>query len=128
MTTDRPDSGAGASEGLSSDPFSPVIKVTRLIDRDPAPVDTLANEVYAERVREELARGYGELYVHTHATEYLKGYLRSRRASVLLLLEARGLTVPDADRDRVATCNDLGTLTRWFRRAITAASTAEVLA
>lgn len=128
MTTDRPDSEAGASEDLSGDPFSSVIKVTRLIDPDPAPVDTLAGEVFAERVRKELARGYGELYVHTHATEYLKGYLRGRRADVLLLLEGRGLAVPDADRDRVATCNDLGTLTRWFRHAITAASTAEVLA
>jgi hypothetical protein len=126
VTTDRPNSGA--SEGLPGDPFSQVIKVTRLIDPDPAPVDTLAAEVFAERVGEELARGYGELYVHTHATEYLKGYLRGRRADVLLLLEGRGITIPDADRDRVATCNDLGTLTYWFHRAITAASASEVLA
>ncbi|MDX3457561.1 hypothetical protein PV396_37380 [Streptomyces sp. ME02-8801-2C] len=130
MTADRPDNrpDSGASETLHDVLFSKAISVTRLVDPDPAPVDKLADQVYAARVREGLDRGYGELYVHQSATEWLKGYTRSRRADILLLLEGRGISVPDADRDRVAACNDLGTLTRWFRRAITAASTAEMLA
>ncbi|WP_238346915.1 hypothetical protein [Nocardiopsis dassonvillei] len=37
--------------------------------------------------------------------------------SVLLFLDARGLTVPDEVRQRVNSCTDLETLRMWIRRA-----------
>ncbi|MER5224738.1 hypothetical protein [Streptomyces flaveus] len=115
-----------AALGVMGTPVSDITSISKVIDEDPAPVDTLAREVFSERVRKELARGYGEAYVNTHAQEYLKGYLQGRVADVLLLLEARGIPVSDADQDRVTTCNDLRILTLWFDRAITATSIAEV--
>lgn len=107
-------------------PVSNIISISEVVDENPAPVDTLAREVFSERVRKEFARGYGEAYVNTHAQEFLKGYLQGRAADVLLLLEARGIPVSDADRDRITTCNNLRILTHWFDRAITATSIAEV--
>ncbi|MFC9845660.1 hypothetical protein ACFWFF_23785 [Streptomyces sp. NPDC060223] len=73
---------------------------------------------------EELARGYGEAYVTTTSREYLKGFLSCRRLDVLFLLEGRGFVLSGADRERIATCNDLGDLTRWFNRATTTATSA----
>ncbi|MEU9283768.1 hypothetical protein AB0D57_03345 [Streptomyces sp. NPDC048275] len=108
-----------------------VSKVTPLSEafpEEPVPVGALARDVRAERVRKELARGYGEIYVRETSWEYLKGYSQGRTADVLLLLDRRGILVPDADRERIATCNNLDTLTRWFNRAITATSTPEVFA
>ncbi|WP_051744896.1 hypothetical protein [Streptomyces yerevanensis] len=135
MTADRPSGEVSedlagivlAALGVMGTPASDIISISEVIDEDPAPVDTLAREVFSERVRKELARGYGEAYVNTHAQEYLKGYLQGRAADVLFLLEARDIPVSDADRDRITTCNDLKILTLWFTRAITATSIAEVL-
>jgi hypothetical protein len=38
------------------------------------------------------------------------------------VLDARGLDVTDAQRERVLACSDLDTLARWHRRAVTVAS------
>ena len=38
------------------------------------------------------------------------------------MLEARGFTVTDAQRQRIIGCSDLDTLTRWLRQAVTIAS------
>jgi hypothetical protein len=43
------------------------------------------------------------------------------RANVLLVLATRGLTLTDAQRERVERCADLGTLTGWLQRAVLAA-------
>ncbi|MHA5051921.1 hypothetical protein [Streptomyces sp. SD15] len=107
---------------------SKVTPLSEVFPEEPVPVGALAREVRAERVREELARGYGEIYVRETAWEYLKGYSQSRTADVLLLLDRRGILASDADRERITTCNDLDTLTRWFDRAITATSITEVFA
>jgi hypothetical protein len=37
-------------------------------------------------------------------------------------LEARGLAVTDAERERILSCTDLETLARWVRRAATIAT------
>ncbi|MFE9096574.1 hypothetical protein [Streptomyces sp. NPDC007264] len=57
-----------------------------------------------------------------------EGRAEGRAADVLRILERRGIPLSDADRDRVTSCKDLDTLARWFDRAITAASAAEVFA
>ncbi|MFE6481832.1 hypothetical protein ACFVGN_02650 [Streptomyces sp. NPDC057757] len=51
---------------------------------------------------------------------------KGRVEDILLLLEGRSIPVSDTDRDRITSCDDLGTLGRWFHRAITATSTTEV--
>ncbi|MFD5156501.1 hypothetical protein ACFWMJ_00230 [Streptomyces hawaiiensis] len=42
------------------------------------------------------------------------------------MLEKRGISIPEATRDRITTCTDLDTLTLWFDRSLTA-TTAEDL-
>ncbi|MFF8830624.1 hypothetical protein [Streptomyces sp. NPDC015131] len=46
--------------------------------------------------------------------------------SILLLLEQRGIDVPDEARDRLAHCDDLDTLHRWLLRAPTAPTAEDV--
>jgi hypothetical protein len=45
----------------------------------------------------------------------------ARAAIVLEVLEARGLDVPPAARDRIMACTDLVLLRRWLRSAVTCA-------
>ncbi|NUV65041.1 hypothetical protein [Streptomyces sp. CAI-85] len=56
-----------------------------------------------------------------------EGLVESRVKDILILLAHRGVEVTEADRERIVGCDDLDVLGRWFTRAITATSTAEVL-
>ncbi|MFI6419413.1 hypothetical protein ACIBG6_18725 [Streptomyces sp. NPDC050842] len=49
-------------------------------------------------------------------------------AAILLVLEQRGLDVPDDVRDRVTSCTDPETPRGWLARAVTAASAEEIFA
>ncbi|MGW2895975.1 hypothetical protein ACWDAO_15470 [Streptomyces sp. NPDC001212] len=51
-----------------------------------------------------------------------------RAEDVLLRLERQGVEISEEDRERIVGCADLGTLSIWFARAITATSTAELFA
>jgi hypothetical protein len=53
----------------------------------------------------------------------LEGRAAEKAADVIDVLEARGLAVTDAQRERILGCKDLDTLTRWHRRAVTVSST-----
>ncbi|GAA4073436.1 hypothetical protein GCM10022214_32370 [Actinomadura miaoliensis] len=61
----------------------------------------------------------------THRAE---GRAEGEARSVLLVLEARGIAVPDHIRDRVTNCNDLDQLERWVQRAATIDTAEELLA
>jgi hypothetical protein len=45
----------------------------------------------------------------------------------ITVLEARGVAVPDAVRERVMACTDVDQLGTWLRRAVTADTTDEVV-
>ena len=45
---------------------------------------------------------------------------------MLDVLDTRGLAITDAQRDRIVNCDDLKTLSRWIRRAVTVASVDEL--
>lgn len=51
-----------------------------------------------------------------------------RAKDLLLLLGHRGVEVSEEDRERIVGCGDPDVLGLWFRRALTATSTAEVFA
>ncbi|MCN9241971.1 hypothetical protein NGF19_14420 [Streptomyces sp. RY43-2] len=57
-----------------------------------------------------------------------EGRSEAGAAGVLRILDLRSVPLTDADRERVTSCKDLDTLARWFDRAITAESAAEVFA
>lgn len=84
----------------------------------------------ASRALEALMRNGGYQYQSEFARKYygegerkgrLEGEREGRReeraTSVLTVLEARGLAIPPAARERILGCQDLDELARWVRRA-----------
>ncbi|GAA1266487.1 hypothetical protein GCM10009677_18400 [Sphaerisporangium rubeum] len=66
---------------------------------------------------------------HTYISEMrAKGRVEGCAESVLVVLEGRGLTVTDAERERIIGCTDTDQLRQWLLRAVTAASVDELLA
>ncbi|MCF6523524.1 hypothetical protein [Streptomyces sp. JJ36] len=58
----------------------------------------------------------------------IQGRIEGRVESILLVLEKRGIEVPDEARERITTCRDFGILRTWFTRAATVASADELFA
>jgi hypothetical protein len=63
-------------------------------------------------------RYYGQGWAEGQA----EGRARGEANAVLSVLDARGIDVSDADRQRITGCTDLGQLEVWVRRAVTAES------
>lgn len=55
-----------------------------------------------------------------------KGYAEAVARAVLTVLEARGLAVPDAIRERILIQKDPERLERWLEKAVVASSVDEV--
>ena len=51
--------------------------------------------------------------------QFDKGRVSAKAAAVIAVLEARGLTVSDAQRQRIVATTDLELLDRWVPRAVT---------
>jgi hypothetical protein len=68
-----------------------------------------------------LPQGY-EFQGQTARESFQKGRAAEKAADVLEVLDARGLAVTDAERERILGCKELETLTLWHRRAVTVAS------
>ena len=60
------------------------------------------------------------------ATAKAEQALAAMRATIVALLEARGIACPDDARAQLSSCDDLPTLQRWLMRATTAVSAAAV--
>ncbi|MCF6523523.1 hypothetical protein [Streptomyces sp. JJ36] len=74
------------------------------------------------------AEGRAEGHAEGHAEGRAEGHAEGRAQDILLLLERRGIDVPDEARQRIATCRDLDTLGSWFTRAVAATSADELFA
>jgi hypothetical protein len=55
-----------------------------------------------------------------------EGVAQGKAEAIVFLLERRGIDLSEEDRERITFCDDLDVLGRWFERAITATSVAEV--
>lgn len=55
-----------------------------------------------------------------------EGIAQGQASAILLILEQRGIRVPDAARERITSCGDLGLLRTWLTRSLTAMSAAEI--
>jgi hypothetical protein len=55
-----------------------------------------------------------------------EGAIKTKAAAVLTVLEARGLSIPDEVRERVAASADLPELEHWLRRAVVVDSAREI--
>ncbi|MGA4802100.1 hypothetical protein [Streptomyces lavendulocolor] len=56
-----------------------------------------------------------------------EGRAEGRADALLIVLEQRGVAVPDEARDRITRCGDPEQLRRWLARAVTAASVEDVI-
>ena len=74
------------------------------------------------------AKGEAEGRAKGEAEGRAKGEARGRAASLVDLLEARGLAVDPTIRQRITACTDVAMLGQWLRRAATAVSTDEIFA
>ena len=66
------------------------------------------------------------LHAEGHARGKAEGLAEGKADSVLVLLRARGLHVPEEFQQRIATCTDAETLERWLVRAATVSDPADV--
>ena len=82
----------------------------------------IQNEFILKNVEKGRAEGKAEGMVKGKA----EGKAEARAADVLMVLEARGLSIPDEVRKRVLASSDLTELERWLRRAAVVGSTREI--
>jgi hypothetical protein len=57
-----------------------------------------------------------------------KGRAEGRAQSIVTVLEARDVEVPEDIRKRILACRSLRQLNQWLKRAVTATSAGEVVA
>jgi predicted transposase YdaD len=76
--------------------------------------------VYSPIAKEHFGRGKKE--------GKREGRQEGEAEAILLVLEARGLAVTDAERERITGCNDLKQLKRWVSRAATAGKASDLFA
>lgn len=70
--------------------------------------------------------GSGTLIEETHIKGLSEGLAQGRAEDILRILAVRSVDVPEATRKRIIECTDLDTLSTWFDRAITAATSEEL--
>jgi len=79
-----------------------------------------------DAVLEALVAKGNPAYRKREAAAEAKGRAEAMTDSILKILETRGVAVSPAERQQILRCRDLERLDRWLRRAILAATTAEV--
>jgi hypothetical protein len=75
----------------------------------------------------DILKGFENAHTEGLAQGLAQGLTEGRAHAVLAVLRVRGITVPDAARERILSQKDLPRLDRWLERAITATSIADVL-
>jgi hypothetical protein len=73
-------------------------------------------------------RHYAEGEARGEAKGEARGVAKGEAIALLRVLEARGIAVPEAERELIAGCQDLSQLQEWLTRAATATSLDEVIA
>ncbi len=87
---------------------------------DPLRDFPLVRDGYRDGIRDGIRDGYRK--------GIRDGKSTGKAESVLMLLEARGVTLSPSRRDKILSCDDPATLDRWFKNAVSAASAAKVFA
>ncbi|MDQ1046546.1 hypothetical protein QFZ76_004782 [Streptomyces sp. V4I2] len=86
-------------------------------------VNRRAGELWRNLVAVDLS------FYKSYISEEIRDEGRAQRGAedILLVLETRGIDVPDEVRERITACDDPDLLRRWLARAVTAPSAAEIL-
>jgi hypothetical protein len=77
-------------------------------------------------IQSEFAKKYFGTFATGRAEGEMVGEARGEARAVLLVLEARGLTVSEEVRQRLLACKDIAQLDRWVERATTAQEVADL--
>jgi hypothetical protein len=94
--------------------------------KDWKPFSEWGKRFVAEVKAEVLAQVHAELRAELRAEGREQGEAEGRAASILDVLEVRGLPREPWLRQRITTCTDPDLLPQWLRRAVTAAVVDEV--
>jgi len=80
-----------------------------------------------QRILEQLmTSGTWPVYSPIAKEHFGRGKKEGETDAILLILEARGVEVTDAERDRITGCSDLKQLKKWITRAATAEKTGDL--
>jgi hypothetical protein len=79
----------------------------------------IGRESFQQGVAQGIQQGVAQGIQQGVAQGIQQGVAQGQAAGVLQVLEARGLVVSDAARERILGCTDLEQLARWIRRAAT---------
>ncbi|MFJ2513652.1 hypothetical protein ACIPEL_21195 [Streptomyces griseoviridis] len=90
--------------------------------------ERLDDDAYIHDYLDAYLEGYAEGFAKGYAKGYAEGYAKGLRKSVVLLLECRGLDIPEAARTRITACDDHTLLTHWLDRGMTAACVDDLFA
>ncbi|MGW5130630.1 hypothetical protein [Streptomyces sp. NPDC004135] len=69
---------------------------------------------------------FEETYLEGKAEGKVEGKAESQVELILRVLEKRGIPITPDARERITSCTDLDTLTRWFDRSLTVATAQEL--
>jgi hypothetical protein len=86
------------------------------------------NEAARQAIEARMAQSEYQYQSEFARTYFAQGEARGEAKAILTVLEARGLRVTAAQRERVLTCTDLAQLEGWVRKAVTVKTTAELFA
>ncbi|MFG1958124.1 hypothetical protein [Nonomuraea sp. NPDC049028] len=90
---------------------------------------TVALKGNAHKEMERLMATETYLYQGEYAQSLLaKGRVEGDIESLLMVLETRGMTLSDGDRERITTCGDIARLQLWLKRAVLVSTVEEVFA
>ncbi|MEV6593207.1 hypothetical protein [Streptomyces acidicola] len=89
----------------------------------------LASDPDTLRLWRELARKHIGFFSSPISEEIREeGRAQGRAEDILLVLEQRGVDVPDLARERITECGDTQIMRHWLARAVTAPTAAEIFA
>jgi len=79
-------------------------------------------------IAEGLERGRAEGRAEGRVAGIAEGRTEALRTAIVTALSARGLSLSDAGREKLASCADADVLTHWLARAVTVNSEVEIFA
>jgi hypothetical protein len=83
---------------------------------------------YSQFGRTVLPRTYARFREEGHTIGSVEGEIKGEVKAILAVLKERNVEMPEFLRKRIATCDDLGQLEIWIRRAATATTIDELFA
>ncbi|MFI1885456.1 MULTISPECIES: hypothetical protein [Streptomyces] len=88
----------------------------------PRLVEKMRAECRARRWPEEWAEDFAEDWARRYTEDWNRGYVEVRAKTILIVLEQRGIDIPDDARERINSCDDPETMHQWLIRSVTAPS------